>query len=106
MTTTKGRTMTTKAITITTGRGIPFEVRIREKGDKWGRNNCLTWDKDEPVVEFHDLRTKQFVSDYYVTTLADHKDGCGLALWGNEPNWTIDAATMTTVHEFIKGWVK
>lgn len=98
--------MTTKAITITTGRGIPFEVRIREKGDKWGRNNCLTWNEDRLVVEFHDLRTNQFVSDYYITTLADHKDGCGLALWGDEPSWMIDAATMNIVRAFIKGWVK
>ena len=33
-----------------------FNVRIVRAGDRYGRDNCLTHDKDEPLVEFYDSR--------------------------------------------------
>ena len=33
-----------------------FNVRIVNKGDRYGRADCLTHDDDRPMVEFYDRR--------------------------------------------------
>lgn len=80
--------------------GRVFNVRIVLKGESYGLDDCLTHDKDDPLVEFYDntYRDKlafaqcgQFVSRYYLSTLAA---SCGLmhglALHGGEPVWTLN----------------
>ena len=89
-----------------------FNVRIVRKGDKYGLNNCLTHDKDEPMVEFYDNRYPhtehgQFVSRYYVATiLGTDRYGSGeggLCLdGGNRDQWTVSAQDMDTVREYLK----
>lgn len=87
-------------------RGTPFNVRLVRKGDRYGLNDCLVHDCDEPLVEFwdatleHDPRFTpglgQFASRYYLGTLTG-KDGwssppsraCGLSLCGHVPEWTV-----------------
>ena len=32
-----------------------FNVRLIEKGDKYGRNDAITHDENEPLVEFFDV---------------------------------------------------
>jgi hypothetical protein len=52
--------------------GKHLEARIIYKGDKYGLNDCLTYDgKGTPLVEFYLLGKdyKQFVSRYYLSTL-------------------------------------
>jgi hypothetical protein len=88
-----------------------FNVRVVNKGDKYGLNLCLTHEEDKPLVEFYDARYPhtefgQFVSRYYVETiLGDDGDGpknCGLNLDGGIPDWTVSAKDMDTV----RGWLK
>jgi hypothetical protein len=88
-----------------------FNVRIVNKGDKYGLNNCLTHEGDKPLVEFYDTRYPhtefgQFVSRYYVETILGDdgygpKDG-GLNLHGGVPEWTVSAKDMDTVRTFLK----
>jgi hypothetical protein len=88
-----------------------FNVRIVNKGDKYGLDNCLTHEGDKPLVEFYDTRYLhtefgQFVSRYYVETiLSDDGYGpkdCGLILHGGVPEWTLSAKDMDTVRNFLK----
>ena len=79
---------------------IPFNVRVVRRGDTYGRQEGLTHEEDEPLVEFYDARfTKdhcqygQFVSRYCLTTLEDHVEQwpqeTGLGLEGSVDDWTI-----------------
>lgn len=100
-------TMTTK----NTRTNITFTVKVIHTGDQYGRNNCLTHDKEEPLVEFFDARNNQFVSRYYLSTLL-RKDQwsvgrpslaeTGLCLDGGVPDWTIDAAGMKPVIAWLE----
>ena len=89
-----------------------FNVRVVNKGDKYGRDFCLTHDSDKPLVEFYDVRYPhtefgQFVSRYYVSTiLGDDGYGpknSGLNLHGGVPEWTVSEQDMETVRDFLKG---
>lgn len=84
-----------------------FNVRILNKGDKYGRNFCLTHDHDKPIAEFYDNRYPhtefgQFVSSYYVSTLLDGSTG-GLCLdLGNADSWTVSAEDMILVRAYLQ----
>ena len=94
-------------------RGQPWTIRIVEEGDKYGRDDCLTYEKDEPVVEFYDADHPhdidpisgtilgQFVSRYYISTIMDGNGG-GLNLMGYEPKWTINSLAMDSIREYIQ----
>ena len=89
-----------------------YNVRIVRKGDKYGREFCLTYDKDEPLVEFYDSRYPhaeygQFVSRYYVATiLGTDRYGSGeggLCLDGGNPNeWSVSEQDMDTVRDYLR----
>ena len=89
-----------------------FNVRIVRKGDKYGREFCLTYDEDQPMVEFYDSRyphTKdgQFVSRYYVSTILGTANGAfhpgGLCLdGGNRDQWTVNEQDMDTVRAYLR----
>jgi hypothetical protein len=89
-----------------------YNVRIVRKGDKYGREFCLTYDKDEPMVEFYDSRYPhaeygQFVSRYYVATiLGTDRYGSGeggLCLDGGNPNeWSVSEQDMDTVRDYLR----
>ena len=90
-----------------------FNVRVVNKGDKYGRDFCLTHDEDKPLVEFYDSRYPhtefgQFVSRYYVSTiLGDDGYGSknsGLCLHGGEPEWTVKESDMNVVRAYLKGY--
>ena len=84
--------------------GVPFNSRIVRKGDRYGRNNCLTHTEDDPLVEFYDARYDytelgQFVSSYSASTLtgecewsfgSDSRE-TGLNLEGSVSDWFVDA---------------
>jgi hypothetical protein len=92
---------------ITNGNGRQFFVRTVLQGDRYGLNECLTHDKDRPLVEFYDYTYAnqktfgprgQFVARYYVSTLLkDHRPGTGLCLDGGIPEWNVDAAPYSVV---------
>jgi len=89
-----------------------FNVRVVNKGEKYGRDFCLTHEEDKPLVEFYDSRYPhtefgQFVSRYYVETiLGEDKWGSGeggLCLdGGNADSWTVSAEDMDTVRNYLK----
>ena len=82
-----------------------FNVRIVRAGDRYGRDFCLTHDKDEPLVEFY--IGDYFVSRYYVATILG-TDGYGsgeggLILDGGDiERTTVKAKDMDTVREYMK----
>jgi hypothetical protein len=86
-----------------------FNVRIVNIGDKYGRNDCLVNDK-APMVEFYDSRYNhadfqnrgQFVSRYYISTLAESQYPNGLCLDGGIPAWSVSADGMKQVLEYIQ----
>ena len=98
-------------------RGQPWTIRIVDKGDKYGREDCLTYDKDEPVVEFYDADNPhtidapsgtvlgQFVSRYYISTIADGGSG-GLDLMGYEPKWKMNSLVMDNVRAYLMEYAR
>jgi hypothetical protein len=92
-----------------------FNVRVVNKGDKYGLNNVLTHNEDKPLVEFYDVRYPhtefgQFVSRYYVSTiLGDDGYGpkdSGLNLHGGVPEWTVSERHMDIVRAYLKGYTE
>jgi hypothetical protein len=83
----------------------PFCVRIVEKGDSYGYQNCLTHEKDTPLVEFYDRRYPhtdygQFVARYDMATFMGHGE-CGLDLHGGIPEWKVTAEGIRKVRAWI-----
>ena len=83
-----------------------FNVRIVNKGEKYGLNDCLTNNK-APMIEFYDSRYQgcegrgQFVSRYYTSTILDGEYANGLSLDGGIPAWSVSADGMKQVVEFL-----
>lgn len=85
-------------------------VRLVHRGDRYGRNGCLTHDEDEPYVEFFDNDFDhepwlgihaQFVSRYYISTLPESDPYRGLCLDGGVPKWTLSAEEMRKVRAWL-----
>lgn len=92
---------------------VPFLVRFVFKGDAYGTDHALRYDKEEPAVEFYDARFKddkrffplgQLVSRYYLDALLEpaNQVESGLDLQGGVPEWKIDGATMATVCNWLR----
>ena len=83
-----------------------WNVRVILKGDKFGLDDCLTHEKNEPTVEFYDtthMHTDrgQFVSRYYLSTLIERDGNYGLDLQGDVPSWKVSAETMTVIAQWL-----
>lgn len=86
-------------------------VRVIERGDTYGRENCLTHVKLDPLVEFHDLNRgvekPQFVSRYYLSTLRESRWGMdrstGINLYGSVVEWAIDGPSLDTILAWLTG---
>ena len=92
-----------------------YNVRIVRKGDRFGRDDCLTHDDDRPMVEFYDSNHPTddgrggFVSRYYVGTLLGHEGfhggdpTGGLCLDGGQRDtYTVSDQDMHTVRTYIQ----
>lgn len=87
--------------------GRMFAVRLVCRGDRYGRDGCLTHDEDDPLVEFYDTSYAgewpdsfsgdlgQFVSRYYRDALVSHNGG--LSLDGGVPVWCVSGESLATV---------
>lgn len=89
--------------------GIPFTVRMVQKGERYGRDKCLVHDNDNPLVEFYDARNRvsehgQFVSRYYLSTITEKGKTGGLQLEGAVPQWTINDKGMEQVRDWLKSF--
>lgn len=111
-------------IVVTSITGVRFRARILREGDRYGLDDCLTWEHEDRLgVEFYDTRFPhtergQFVSRYFAETLLDDhcridpgyrygQDGCrhragGLDLDGGIPDWTIDSDAMDVVRAWLR----
>ena len=81
-----------------------WAVRIVEKGDKYGLDDCLD-NTGKPLVEFYDTRYEltdlgQFVSRYHIDTLLGG-DG-GLNLDGGVPSWNINEPCMNRIRDWLR----
>ena len=91
--------------------GRRFRISVLRKGDRYGLNKVLTWDTEEPGVEFYDLTHEkfgtegQFVTRYYWRTLETHTPGVGLDLDGGEPVWSLDGECMDRVVGSVREFV-
>lgn len=91
-----------------------FNVRIVSKGEAYGRDDCLTHDGDDALVEFYDAKadpTKfgqrgQFVSRYFTTTLLSVVFPHGIQLEGGVPEWSISPQGMREVKRYIRGYLQ
>jgi hypothetical protein len=107
---------------ITNEAGLSFNVRLVRKGDRYGLNDCLTHDKDEPLVEFYDatyeqdarfdLGRGQFVARYCLDTLTGKPGGYGhdhrrqprgLDLCGHVPAWKISGMNVVEALAAVDG---
>lgn len=97
------------AMKCTAENGLPFVARMVFKGDGYGlyKNGkyALTYDEDEPMIEFYDARYSgsphgQFASRYYLNTLnqsvanPDPRRTRGLCLDGGVDDWALDGDTL------------
>ena len=93
-----------------------INVTILRKGDRYGRNKCLTHDDEEPVVEFYNAAGSQdpegsFIIRYFASTLLG-EDGlnmgdisagdCGLCLDGGYPEWSLTPKNCVDVGKWIR----
>ena len=81
-------------------------ARMVRTGQRYGREDCLTHDGPEAMIEFYDATQDlakfgprgQFVSRYYASTFADAvADGRGLNLHGGVPAWCLTPSDVRTV---------
>jgi hypothetical protein len=97
-----------KTLTVLNSSGTRFRVAIIRKGDSYGYQDCLTHDKDDPLIEFHTLGSDDattekilsvhgskgaFVSRYNLDTFTGgvwHTPGNGLCLDGGRSDMWVD----------------
>ena len=87
-------------LAIQNNQGRAFNVRLVRVGDCYGRDDCLTHEASEPMVEFYDATQDaakfgargQFVARYCFSTIADVvRANRGINLCGHVSAWTVDA---------------
>lgn len=86
--------------------GQSWNVRLVRRGERYGLNNDITHNEDDPLVEFFDTRNEhtnlgQFVSRYFRSTLLESEEG-GLCLQGGEPRWNIQSNCMARIRKWLK----
>jgi hypothetical protein len=94
-----------------------YNIRVVDKGMKYGRDFCLTNESEKPLVEFYDARYPhtefgQFITRYYVGTILGNdgysgKGEGGLILdGGNRDEWTVSSRDMDVVRAYLKGYTE
>ena len=105
-------------VSVTNGAGRTFNVVVVLQGEKYGRNDCLTHDKADPLVAFYDATYQgretfppegQFTgARYCMSTLlgldefrrADRHPGVGLCLHGSVDAWVVTHDNVTDALRF------
>lgn len=99
-----------KSTKVINHKGIPFNILIISKNDKYGVDNTLIYEKDEPMIEFYDARKEtlnklgQFVSSYYVSTLLKDRrklEDNGLNLDMCVRDWNVSGVNMEEIFDWI-----
>lgn len=103
------------AATATGPTGRPFNVRLVQQGEQYGRDGVLTHDEAEPLVEFYDAtyagkcpdtltgHLGQFVSRYFLRTLVvtDWRTVSCLDLDGGIPEWKVTGQSVADALDTI-----
>jgi hypothetical protein len=94
---------------ITNEAGCTFRVRCVRKGQRYGLNDCLVHDRDEPLVEFTDVTPgapaacgHHFVARYLAGAVLHWPDGEDLWLHGRALAWRLCPAQVRQV----QGWLR
>jgi len=82
---------------------ITMVVKLIEKGDKWGLRDMLTYDEEDPMVEFN-TEYGGYISRYYLSTFT--KDNEGIWLEGSDETLTIDGENKKEIVEWINSVTK
>ncbi len=98
-----------QVLKVTDGKGTPFRVKFVFCGQPYGLEDCFIHYNEEPLIEFYDHRyfvseanpDGQFVARCDATAVLELEDGYGLCLHDGSPSWSIDAATMKQVKDWI-----
>lgn len=107
-----------KIFQVTNDEGYDFLVRIVEKGHKYGRNNALTHDKNDPLVVVYDASEPKYdfsyasvayrqlnppmVSYYYLSTLLEGDTlNTGINFHGGVSAWQMDKENWRKVIEWL-----
>lgn len=82
--------------------GLPLDVRLVLKGERWGREDCLVHDKADPLVEYYHPHPKHGprgyrVSYYSASTLFESRHTDGIALSGHERQFDVPAEEQARV---------
>ena len=99
--------------------GRPFNVRLVQQGEQYGRNGCLVADINDPMIEFYDAtyagecpdtftgHLGQFVSRYFVRTLlaTDWREESCLDLDGGIPEWKVTGQSVADALDTIRAEV-
>ena len=101
---------------VTNNEGRSFNVRLVEKGDSYGLDDCLIHEDQMglgSMVEFYDATyvnkngfgpRGQFVSRYYLQTLREGRSHLyGLNLHGGVSEWSLSAENVQTVLRYFIG---
>src|SRR5947207_3305694 len=93
---------------VTNDAGRRFEVRCVRKGERYGLNNCLTHERDDPLIEFIDmtpagglLADGLFVARYPVQAFLQRDEHADLWLYGKDVAWRLSPAQVRQVQEWI-----
>ena len=86
---------------------LAWIVRLVETGERYGRDDCLTHEKEEPLVEFFDARHPhtdlgQFVQRYSASTLISSSTERDLCMEGGVPDWVLHAEAFAQVTAWLK----
>lgn len=76
-----------------------WQVKVVNVGERYGRENCLVNDGDQPLVEWIDMKHGQFVSRYHLDIMQNHVGA--LILDGGIPEWRVDADTCAAVRSWL-----
>lgn len=96
--------------TLTMIRIGPWNVRIVHQGEKYGLDDCLTHDEQEPLVEFYDAEQDaskfgprgQFVNRYRESNILSMNPMRGLAVHGGVPRWTATPSQMFAIIDWAQ----
>lgn len=97
-----------KFITVQNDVGRMFNARLLKRGDKYGLNNKLTYEKDRPLVEFYEERVNhvnedygRFIGSYYVDTIEEHGGNLLVLDLGDEGCHVTDKNMQTIIGELL-----
>lgn len=101
--------MADRLLTVTNDVGRSFNVRVVRQGDAYGLDDRLTHDDPRPMIEWYDAthandgrfgERGQFVSRYYVSSLAERDVDQGLNLDGGVDAWCVTAENVAAALRF------